>query len=438
MNKKTKRLIAVLGYVFFIFLPIIVMFAFPMPERRELWRDISVALGFLGLSMAGLQFLPTARIKFFADALDLDKVYKSHHILSILSVLFIFLHPVILLFNNPYTLLLLNPFTAPWRAQAGIFGLAGLMLIGITSVLRQEVKLGYNKWHGLHYVLTLGIAVFALIHVFKVNYYSASPAMAAAWIAEAIIWGAATLYMRVIKPIQIKRTPYRIDMIEKETPDTWSICVEPDGHEGFDFNAGQVAWINFDGSPFTLHRNPFSISNSAHCKTLRFSIKVVGDFTSKIPEAKPGDLVYVDGPYGSLSIDDPRMRDGMVLIAGGIGSAPIMSILHTLADSKDKRPIHFFYGCYDKENIIFKKELDDLEKRLNLNITYVLEQEPEDFDCDVGFITRDIFNRDLPENRKELFYFICGPLVMIDIMKEHLSSLNIPNNQIEVEEYEMA
>ena len=43
-----------------------------------------------------------------------------------LSVALVFAHPVILLINNPYTLLLLNPFIAPWRAQAGLIGLASL------------------------------------------------------------------------------------------------------------------------------------------------------------------------------------------------------------------------------------------------------------------------------------------------------------------------
>jgi sugar phosphate permease len=64
MDKKTKRIIAMLIYLLLIFLPLIVYFAFPMPPRREWWRDLSVMMGFVGLSIAGLQFLPTARIPF--------------------------------------------------------------------------------------------------------------------------------------------------------------------------------------------------------------------------------------------------------------------------------------------------------------------------------------------------------------------------------------
>ena len=201
MNKKTKRVLTLVVYVLLIFLPLIVLLAAPMPSGRELWRDFSVALGFIGLSMAGLQFLPTARIPFLSDVFDLDRIYSVHHVLSVLSVVLVFLHPVLLLVNNPYTLLLLNPFTAPWRAQAGIIGLVSLLLIGITSVLRKELKMGYNFWHAIHDLLALAIAVFALIHIVKVNYYMSSPIMTFVWILEAFIWGFVTLYVRVIKPI---------------------------------------------------------------------------------------------------------------------------------------------------------------------------------------------------------------------------------------------
>ena len=188
MRTKTKRVLALLVYLALIFLPLIVFLFFPMPPGRSFWRDLSIMLGFVGLSMAGLQFLPTARLPFLSNVFDLDGIYRVHHLLSVLSVLLILLHPVILLVNNPYTLLLLNPFTAPWRAQAGLIGLAGLILIAITSVLRKELKLDYNAWHGLHDLLAFIIVVFAVIHLLKVNYYMNMPAMRIAWLVEVVIW----------------------------------------------------------------------------------------------------------------------------------------------------------------------------------------------------------------------------------------------------------
>lgn len=439
MNKKTKHTLALAIYVLLIFMPVIVFFLFPMPQGRQWWRDLSVLLGFLGLSIAGMQFIPTARIQFLGDVFDLDHMYRVHHFLSVLSVLLVFLHPVLLLVNNPYTLLLLNPFTAPWRAQAGIIGLLALILIAITSVLRKEMRIGYNAWHAIHDLLAFAIVVFALIHLVKVNYYMSVPAMQAAWIAEAVIWIGLTVYVRVIKPLQIKRRPYKVSELVMEAPDTWTMVLKPEGHAGLDFNAGQVAWLNINTSPFTLHRNPFSISGSAHRRDeLWFSIKKAGDFTASVGELKGGETVYVDGPYGSFSLDDPCVKKGLVMLAGGIGIAPIMSILHSLADRQDKRPLVLIYGNYDEDNIAFYDTINTLQKKLNLTVRHVLEVPSQKIKSETGYITLQLLKDALPSNFADMHYFICGPLVMIKVMEKHLHALQIPAGHITSEKYEMA
>jgi len=439
MKKKSLKLIVWIVYILVVLLPLIVMMIFPMPDGRDFWRDLSVALGFVGLAMAGVQFIPTARLRFLGKIFDMDHMYKVHHYLSVISVLLIFLHPLILLVNNPYVILLINPITAPWRAQAGLIGLASLILIAITSVLRKNLKLGYNTWHILHGLLTVSIAVFAMIHIFKVNYYSSTDAVKWVWIFEIVLCVSLTLYIRLIKPALMLKKPFIVREVIEETIDTWTIVLEPKGHEGFDFNAAQVAWININSSPFSMHKNPFSISGSAHRQDeLRFTIKNLGDFTSTIGDLKGGETVYVDGPFGSFSISDPKTQEGLVLLAGGIGVAPIMSILHTMADAGDMRTVYLFYGSYDEENIIFKDELEKLQKQLNLKIVYVLEEHKNEDEFIIGYITHDLLNEELPGNREELYYFVCGPLAMIEAMENHLVKLGIPNSQVTTEKYEMA
>ena len=179
----------------------------------------------------------------------------------------VFLHPVLLLVNNPYTLLLLNPITAPWRAQAGIIGLAALILIAITSVLRKEIKMDYNAWHGIHDLLALAIAVFALIHLVKGQLLYGRSGHADLLDHRGGDLDRITFYVRIFKPLADYRNGLtRSARSSQKLPDTWTMILKPDGHDGLDFNAGQVAWLNINTSPFTLHRNPFSISGSAHQK----------------------------------------------------------------------------------------------------------------------------------------------------------------------------
>jgi predicted ferric reductase len=266
-----------------------------------------------------------------------------------------------------------------------------------------------------------------------------APAMQIAWLIEILIWVGATIYFRVLKPLSLQHHPYVVDRLITELKDTWTLVLKPQGHAGMDFKAGQVAWVNIDSSPFTLYRNPFSFSGSAHQKgELRFSIKAAGDFTAAIGRLKGGETIYVDGPYGDFSLADPRTQKGLVLLAGGIGVAPVMSILNTLADEKDMRPLYFFYGNRDEHNIAFLKEIEGLQQKLDLKVIHVLEVPAKELKSESGFITRSLLERELPADLRELYYFICGPLPMITAMEKNLSALQIPHGQIRYEKYEMA
>ena len=439
VEKRIKSFIFGFFYILLIFLPVFIFLITGMPLQRDFWRDLSVLLGFLGLSMAGFQFIPTTRLPFISDVFDMDRVYNMHHILSVISVLFVAAHPLILLLINPNTLLLLNPFTAPWRAQAGLVGLLAFIIVAITSIFRKEIRLGYNAWHSIHTLLAILMTVFGLIHIFKVNYYTASIAMRITWIIETAIWLGNIIYLRILKPIHIKNRPFLVQKIIPETPDVWTLVLKPDGHAGIDFNAAQVAWININTSPFTLHRNPFSISGSAHTKhELRFTIKALGDFSASIGNLTGGETVYVDGPYGNFSLEDERTIHGLVLLAGGIGIAPIMSILRTLADQKDDRPLFLFYGNSNDENITFKDEFEILRKKLDLQVIHVLEQPSQNIKYEQGFITQKILEGSLPDNISNLHFFMCGPLPMIKAMENILKQMKIHKNQITAERYEMA
>lgn len=439
MTKQHKAVFFILIYLILIFLPLLVFVIFELPYLRSFWRDFSVLLGFLGLSMAGLQLIPTTRLTFLADIFDMGKVYKMHHLLSVISVAFVLVHPFILLVNNPNILLLFNPFTAPWWTQAGWIGLFSLLLIAITSVYRKELKLDYNVWHAIHTLLTLVIVVFGLIHIFKVHYYSATMPMRIAWIFEIAVWLVMIVITRLLKPLQLKKHPYTVSQIITEVPQVWTLVLKPAGHAGMAFKAGQVAWITVNTSPFTLHRNPFSFSGNALLKDeVRFTIKALGDFTSTLGDLKGGEIAYVDGPYGNFSPDDEQTKKGLVMLAGGIGIAPILSILHTLAAQKDRRPLFLFYGSYDEENIIAYQDIEKLKKELNLTVVHVLEKPAKRIPCENGYISQAILERYLPAEKQDLYFFQCGPLPMLKAMQPILKHLGIFKKQIHSEEYEMA
>ena len=105
------------------------------------------------------------------------------------------------------------------------------------------------------------------------------------------------------------------------------------------------------------------------------AIRALGDFTSTVSALEPGTKVYVDGPHGAFSIDQDE-GPGFGLIAGGVGIAGLISMLRTMADRNDVRPVLLFYGNREWDDVAFRDELEQLKERLDLTLVHVLERPP--------------------------------------------------------------
>ncbi len=438
MKKTWKSTFWISFYFILTVAPLILMFVGPHPPQREALREVAVGFGFVGLSLMGVQFIPTARLKFLTNVFPMDSLYVYHHWISVAATIFIAAHPILLAVHNPNILILFDLANAPWRARAGIT--AGLFVVALTvmSVWRLEFKIKYEPWRLFHNILAIGATGLTLWHIFGVNYHLGTPIQRILWIALPAVWVVSLIYTRLYKPWEMIRNPYQVKEVREERGDCWTLAIEPVGHNGLTFKPGQVAWLTIDKTPFVIREHPFSFTSSAERpETLEFTIKELGDFTSRINEFDRGTPVYVDGPYGIFSVDEYR-APGYVFIAGGIGSAPFMSMLRTLADRGDQRPLYFFYGNFNWKQVPFREELADLEQRLNLKVIHVLEKPAPDWEGESGYITADILDRHLPEDRHEFLYLVCGPLPMFPPIKKALDVIEIPNHRIHQERYKMA
>jgi len=218
MKSATRRVIFYIIYFVLLLLPAVAMMIVWIP--RDIIVNVSVLLGFIGLALAGLQLVPIAKMNWLADALDMDKVYSTHHLISILAIVLVLLHPVILLITG-------KVFRSGFTLTAGWIGLAGLVLIGLTSALRKNIKLDYVAWLGLHNLLTAIILVFGLWHMFKVSYYMAIPLVRWVWFVEIAIWALLIIYIRVLHPIAVGRKPYKVESVEAEPNAVYTLNLLP-------------------------------------------------------------------------------------------------------------------------------------------------------------------------------------------------------------------
>jgi predicted ferric reductase len=241
--------------------------------------------------------------------------------------------------------------------------------------------------------------------------------------------------VRIAKPLFLLRRPYRISEVRKERGDTTTLVMQPSGHQGFHFSPGQFGWLTVWGGPFKITGHPFSFSSSAEAAdgSVEMSIRNLGDFTSTMHDLPLGQRVYLDGPYGAFTIGNPA--DMHVLIAGGIGITPMMSMVRTLADRGDRRPVILVYGSKDWESITFREELEALKARLNLTVVHVLSDPPEGWTGEQGYVSAAVFRRYLPPPYADHEYFICGPNVMMDAIEKALGEMHVPMSKYHSERY---
>src|SRR5579871_104829 len=431
----TRVAVWIVLYLLFILAPLFALLAGSLPPARDFWTEFSVAIGYAGLAMMGLQFGLTARFRYVTEPWGEDVIYHFHRQISLIAVALVIAHPIILFVVRPELLVLLNSFTAPWRARFAAMSVYSLIALVVMAIWRVKLKISYETWHITHILLAIIAVAAGLAHMVGWAFYLISPWKRTLWICMTIFWIGLLFYVRIIKPLFLLRRPYRIAEVHKERGDTATLVMQPEGHSGFRFTPGQFGWLTVWGSPFKITGHPFSFSSSAAAPDGRveMTIRNLGDFTSTIHTLPVGKRVYLDGPYGAFTVGNPA--DMHVLIAGGIGITPMMSIIRTFADNGDKRPVILLYGSKDWESITFREELDALKERLNLTIVHVIRNPPAEWTGERGHITAEVFKRHLLPPYADHEYFICGADIMMDSIEKALDELHVPISKYHSERY---
>jgi len=439
---KTKHLVSGLIwgslYVILTLTPLVILLTGPKTSGRPPLLDFSVSLGFSGLAIMALQFVTSARLKFFNQPFGTDIVYHFHRQIGIAAFLMVFAHPLLLFILDARYLRLLNLISAPWRARFGV--LAIILLIGVVwmAEYRQKLKIPYGFWKVWHGILATMMVGLALLHIFNTGDYTNLPWKRAVWIGYTILFLLMLIYTRIIYPLKLMRNPYIVKEIRKERGDVWTAALAPAKGKALRFMPGQFAWLTAWKTPFSDSEHPFSLASSSEQDDhIEMSIKNLGKFTAKIQALKPGDKVYVDGPYGSFSIDRYPQAKNLVFIPGGIGVTPIMSMLRSMAERGDKRPVRVLYANQTWDATTFREEMETLQKKLNMQLVYIIERPDAGWKGESGFLNADIIRKYVPAEwlKGNSDVFLCGPGPMMNAVEKALMQAGFNESQIHSERF---
>lgn len=399
------------------------------------WTDFSVALGFTGLAMMGLEFALVARIRTAAAAFGQDGLLQFHRQIGYVGLAFVLTH--FALSAQWSALTLHNALRAPLLVWFGMAAMLALVALVASSAWRKQLRLSYEAWHFAHALLATVLIVGAVGHIYFVDEYVSSLWKQVLWGVMSAAFVCLLVWVRLVKPGRAAARPWRVARVRAEPGDTTVVTLTPPDSVDFRFQPGQFAWFTFGRSPFSLTQHPFSFSSSAEHGEVELAIKALGDFTSTVKRLEPGTAVYVDGPHGVFSIDQDE-GPGFAFIAGGVGISGLISMLRTLADRGDVRPVLLFYGNRNWDEVAFRDELDRLRDRLDLTLVHVLEQPPAEWRGETGYLTAAILARHLPRSYERFQYFICGPDPMMDAAEAALAELHVPAERVHTERFNMA
>lgn len=418
--------------------PAVLALAFdPFTADRQRLVELSGALGLFAVPVVLLQFALISRIRSVSRWLGTDALIQFHQYAGLLSLLLIVLH-VVLLNVAWLPLRTWSPFSGPRATQFGAVAFWALVALIVTTVWRRGLRVSYESWRSLHLGLALVATAALAAHLLAVHGYARAGAMR---LFLALLFGGAviaTIEYRLVRPWRLGYRPWQIVGNTDEGASIRTLRLRPERHTRFRFAPGQFAWLITGRSAFSSQQHPLSISSSAEAGGhLEFSIKALGDWSgTTVPALTPGTRVWVDGPYGSFTPAAGSLQP-LVLIAGGIGIAPMRCILHTLADRREERHVILIYAAHDESRVAFREELDALRSRLHLKVVFVYEQPAGEWSGERGFITTDLLGRTLGHEAATAECFVCGPIPMMDAVDASLRAVGVHAAAIHTERFQV-
>ena len=175
--------------------------------------------------------------------------------------------------------------------------------------------------------------------------------------------------------------------IRQETPDVKTFRVEaPEGGKLFEHMPGQCAMVCAPG----VSEGMFSITSSPTVKDYQeFSIKKCGSLTDYLHSLQVGDEIAVRGPYGNhFPVEDKLKGKNLLFIAGGIGLAPLRSVINYVLDNReDYGTVDILYGSRSADDLVQLKEIQEVwMKTEGVNVYLTIDREQEGWDGHVGFV----------------------------------------------------
>lgn len=470
-NPSVPAEVALWMSVFFIVvcLPVVAaMWPIEATRPKGVSRDLASALGYVGVSMIGVLFLLTARLRRATQQFGIDVVFHFHRWFAMLAL-------GVIVFGHVIPVLMVDPLAVPsvaafFERKSLVAGGAALLMFGLLAAwslarrrleqIGQQRKVQpppkepqpspkepvvahwtgeYDHWRWGHALIAPAAYILMLWHVLARAPSLDSDAKKLFWIAYAVAGLALMFWVRVVRPTRRSNRRWSVVEVRADAPRVWTLRLKAEASsKPLPFDPGQFVWLTMRASRYAMREHPFSIGSAAQpggASTIELTIDAVGDFTRTLEQLEPGETVWLDGPFGRFTPAKRPKAQTCVLIAGGIGIVPFMSVLRT-ADRHPQAlgPRRYVLMRFTNQSkpVIFSDEIARLEQRMNGTLTVV----PVQTSGERGkkYIDADFVRQHLPDCASGSYeFFLCGPVPLMDQAEAALQAAGVSGSRIHQE-----
>ena len=393
--------------------------------------------GLLASVLLLVQVLLMARVPWLERAFGQDRLAVIHRLVGFTSFTGMLAHVGLISWGYAAGDLLAIPgelWDLTWTYPGMLLAAAGtlcLVTVVVTSVRAARAALRYESWHLLHLYAYLGVG-FALPHQLWTGLeFLASPARTVFWWA---LWGLAAvsvLWFRIAVPLRrTLRHRLVVTSVVGEGDGCTSVHMTGDHLDGLGARAGQFLSFRFLSGAGWTRAHPYSLSAAPDGRSLRITVKDLGDGSAAVPGLRPGTRVAVEGPYGRLTAR-ARTADKVVLIGAGVGITPLRALAEDL--DGDVVVLHRFTGTP-----LFVREFATLARDRELALVPLpgRRRAPDSWLGDgVGPVDDLTALRARVQDVAEREAYLCGPENWTRLVVGTLHAAGVPDDRIHTETF---
>jgi len=302
-----------------------------------------------------------------------------------------------------------------------------LIAVVATSIVIVRRRLRYEWWHAVHLLAYAGIALAWFHQIPTGNELVLDRVAADYWRSLYVATIVLLVAFRLLAPLAAAfRYRLRVAAVVDEGPGVVSLWMTGDRLERLRADAGQFFIWRFLAPGRWWKAHPFSLSAAPDGRTLRITVKALGDDTARIGEIPVGTRVVAEGPFGVFT-QASRRRDKVLLIAGGIGITPVRALLERL-----RGDVLVLYRVVSEDDVVFRDELEELTRASGANLRFVVgdhatgEGREQLSPAHLRELVPDIAERDV---------YVCGPPGLTEIVTRHVREAGVRRNHIHSERF---